>query len=102
MEEPRCPWEAAGICEGYEAVILTTRNHNRGAGAFAFGKLPSGSHADLELLRFSADDWTVEIWLIEGVLDTAPPSASAVARLEVNAAATGFRHGARLDKGRGF
>jgi hypothetical protein len=30
-------------------AFLITRNHDRCTGAFAFGKLTSGSHADLQL-----------------------------------------------------
>ncbi|PYU09973.1 MAG: hypothetical protein DMG29_18420 [Acidobacteria bacterium] len=83
-------------------VILIARNHDRGTCAFAFGKLTSGSHANLQLLNFSANNGTIEVRLMESVLDAAPPSTSAVARLEISAGAAGLGHGARLHKGRSF
>src|SRR5579863_7024120 len=50
----------------------------------------------------SADNGTIKVRLIEGVLETAPPGTSAVTRLEINTGAAGFRHGARIYKGRSF
>src|SRR5919201_42372 len=78
------------------------RNHDRGTGAFAFGKLPRGSDADLQLLYFSADDRTVEIRLSKGVLNTAPPSASSVASFEINTGAADLGYRACFGEGRSF
>src|SRR5438046_1390605 len=60
-------------CEGYRAEynqpILIARNHDSRTCAFAFGELASGSHADFQLLGFSADNWAIEVRLIQSILD---------------------------------
>ena len=92
------PWRIKRVTSN--PAISITRNHDGGTSAFAFGELASGSQADLQLLRFSADDWAIEVRLIESVLDAAPPGAPAITRLEVNAGTASLWRGARLHKGR--
>src|SRR5580704_14234263 len=77
-------------------------DHDGGASAFAFREFASGSHADFQLLLLASDDWAVEVWLMQSVLDAASPSTSAVARLEVNAGTARLWYGARLHEGRRF
>src|SRR5205823_4532875 len=71
-------------CEGYRAEynqpILIARDHDSRTCAFAFGELASGSHADFQLLGFSADSWAIEVRLIQTILDAAPPRTTAMAR----------------------
>src|SRR6059058_1134669 len=90
-------------CEGYLAEynqpILIARDHDSRTCAFAFGELASGSHADFQLLGFSADNWAIEVRLIQTILDAAPPRTTAIARLQINAGAARLWRGARLHKG---
>jgi hypothetical protein len=79
-------------------AISITRNHDGRTCAFAFGEFASGSHADLQLLRFSADNWAIEVRLMQGILEAAPSRTPAVARLEVNAGTALLWRGARLHK----
>lgn len=82
--------------------ILITRNHDSRACAFAFGELTSGSHADFQLLGFSADNWAIEVRLIQSILDAASSRTTAIARLQINAGAARLWRGARLYKGGSF
>src|ERR1700751_2929722 len=82
--------------------ILIARNHDRRTCALPLRKFASGSHADLQLFYLSPDNGTIEVWLIECVLQAAPPATPAVTTLEIHAPATGFGYGARLYKGRSF
>src|SRR5260370_38366754 len=66
-------------------VISITRNHDGGTCAFAFGELASRTQVDLQLLRFSADDWTREARLTQTVLDAAPPRTPAIPRPQLAA-----------------
>src|SRR3984893_19601033 len=85
-----------------QPAISIALNHDRGTCAFAFGELASGSQADLQLLRFPADNWAIEVWLIESVLDAASTGTPAITRLKVNARTASLWRGARLHKGRSF
>ena len=60
------------------SALSITRNHDGGTCAFAFGELASGSQSDLQLLQLSADNWAVEVRLIESILDAAPSGTPAV------------------------
>src|SRR5260370_18004776 len=79
-------------------VISITRNHDGGTCAFAFGELASRSQADLQLLRFSADYWTIEVRVIQSILDAAPSRTPAIARLQIDAGAARLWSGARFRK----
>src|SRR5260370_41384572 len=79
-------------------VISITRNHDGGTCAFAFGELASRSQGDLQLLRFSADDWTIEVRLIQSILDAAPSRTPAIARLQMDAGGARLWSGARFRK----
>src|SRR6266705_2162259 len=81
---------------------LVARNHDCRASAFAFGQLTSGSHADFQLWRFSADDWAIEIWLIQGILEAATSRATAMARLHISAGTARLWRGASLHEGKSF
>src|SRR6267143_2612587 len=86
----------------YNPPILIARNHDSRTCAFAFGELASGSHADFQLLGFSADNWAIEVRLIQSILDAAPSRTTAIARVQINAGAAGLWRGARLHKGGRF
>jgi len=83
-------------------AISITRNHDSRTCAFAFGELTSGSHADFQLLGFSADNWAIEVRLIQSILDAAPSRTTATARLQINAGAARLWRGARPHKGGSF
>src|SRR5438094_6833654 len=93
-------------CEGYRAEynqpILIARDHDSRTCAFTFGELASRSHSDFQLLGFSADNWAIEVRLIQSILDAAPSRTTAIARLQINAAAARLRRLARFHKGRSF
>ena len=86
----------------FPGFVLVACDHNCRTGTFAFGKLTSGSHVDLQLLHFSADHRTIKIRLIEGVLDTPPPSAPAIARFEIGTGEASLGHRARFYEIRGL
>ena len=83
-------------------AILIARNHDSRTCAFAFGEFTSGSHADFQLLGFSADNWAIEVRLVQSILDAAPSRTTAIARLQINAGAARLWRGACLHKGRSF
>src|SRR6266571_6780469 len=97
---PRIPSVCVRCRAEYTQPILIARNHDSRTCAFAFGELTSGSHADFQLLHFSADNWAIEVRLIESVLDAAPSGTSAITRLKVNAGTAGVWRRARLYKRR--
>lgn len=57
-----------GSLRGRKPCISIAGNDDRRAGAFAFGELTNGGHADFQLLRFSADNGAIEIRLMQSVL----------------------------------
>src|SRR5260370_40667472 len=78
---------------------LTARNHDSRTCAFAFGELASRSHAMFQLLGFSADNWAIEVRLIQSILGRAPSRTTAIARLPINAGAERVWRGGPLPKG---
>src|SRR5260370_2589832 len=81
---------------------LIARNHDSRTCAFAFGELASRSHANFQLLGFSADNWAIEVRLIQSILDAAPSRTTAITRLQINAGAARLWRGTGLHKGRRF
>src|ERR1700721_3788686 len=53
--------------------VLIARNHDSRACAFALGELARRSHTNFQLLRFSADNWAIEVRLMQRILDAAGP-----------------------------
>src|SRR6267154_2097593 len=99
---PRIPSVCVRCRAEYTQPILIARNHDSRACAFAFGELTSGSHADFQLLGFSADNWAIEVRLIQSILDASPSRTTAIARIQINAGAARFWGGACLHKGQSF
>src|SRR6267154_4655361 len=79
---------------------LIARNHDCRASALAFGQLTSGGHADFEILLFSADDWAIEIRLVQSILEATTSCATAMARLQISAGTARLWRSASLYEGR--
>src|SRR5579859_2463268 len=98
----------SGLIRGQRSIAVTlscyliARNHDGRTGAFPFWQLTSGRHADFQLLRFAADNWTVEVRLMQSILEAAASRTAAIARFQINAGPASLWRGAGLNKGRSF